>query len=73
MSRIKDVYEIQDSEWVTLEVIDNDNVSHFMDVKAIDYEAYENGELIQSCLLWLWRTSNKGRRWRLSLDGCVVN
>ena len=53
MSRIKDVYEIQDSEWVTLEVVDNDNVSHFMDVKAIDYAAYENGELIQSCFPYL--------------------
>ena len=53
MSRIKDVYEIQDSEWVTLEAVDNDNVSHFMDVKAIDYEAYENGELIQSCFPYL--------------------
>jgi hypothetical protein len=53
MNRIKDVYKIQDSEWVTLEVIDNDNVSHFMDVKAIDLAAYEDGELIQSCFPYL--------------------
>ena len=53
MSRIKDVYEIENSDWVTLEVVDNDNVSHFMDVKAIDYETYENGELIQNCFPYL--------------------
>ena len=53
MSRIKDVYEIENSDWVTLEVVDNDNVSHFMDVKAIDYKAYENGELIQNCFPYL--------------------
>lgn len=53
MSRIKDVYEIENSDWVTLEVVDNDNVSHFMDVKATDYEAYENGELIQNCFPYL--------------------
>jgi len=53
MNRIKDVYEIENSEWVTLEVVDNDNVSHFMDVKIIDYQAYEDGELIQSCFPYL--------------------
>ena len=53
MNRIKDVYEIENSEWVTLEVVDNDNASHFMDVKSIDYEAYEQGELIQSCFPYL--------------------
>ena len=53
MNRIKDVYEIQDSEWVTLEVIDNDNISHFMDVKAVDYELYKNGGLIQLCFPYL--------------------
>ena len=53
MSRIKDVYEIENSEWIKLEVVDNDNVSHFMDVKAVDYESYKNGALIQNCFPYL--------------------
>ena len=53
MSRIKNVHEIENSDWVTIEVIDNDDVSHFMDVKAIDLAAYEDGELIQNCFPYL--------------------
>ena len=63
MNRIKEVYEIENSEWVKLEVVDNDNVSHFMDVKAVDYEEYKNGNLIQRCFPYL---SNEQREIMIS-------
>ena len=53
MNRIKDVYETDNSGWVTLEVIDMANELHYIDVKQIDLDAYEDGEFIQNAFPYL--------------------
>lgn len=53
MSRIKDVYEVNNNGWVTIEVVDIAGDSHLMDVKAIDLDAYEDGALIQDAFPYL--------------------
>lgn len=53
MSRIIDVYETDNSGWVTIEVADAVGESHYMDVKQIDLDAFEDGELIQSAFPYL--------------------
>ena len=53
MSRIIDVYETNNSGWVTIEVIDVANESHYMDVKQLDLDAYEDGALIQDAFPYL--------------------
>ena len=53
MSRIIDVYETNNSGWVTIEVIDVANESHYMDVKQLDLDAYEEGALIQDAFPYL--------------------
>ena len=53
MSRIKEVFEVDNSGWVTIEVIDLAGNSHIMDVKSIDLDAFEDGELIQSAFPYL--------------------
>ena len=53
MSRIKDVYEVNNNGWVTIEVVDVVGSSHLMDVKAIDLDAYEDGALIQDAFPYL--------------------
>lgn len=53
MSRIIDVYETDNSGWVTIEVVDAVGESHYMDVKQIDLDAFEDGELIQSAFPYL--------------------
>ena len=53
MSRIIDVYETNNSGWVTIEVVDVANESHYMDVKQLDLDAYEDGALIQDAFPYL--------------------
>jgi hypothetical protein len=53
MNRIKDVYETDNSGWVTLEVVDMVNESHYVDVKQIDLDAFEDGALIQDAFPYL--------------------
>lgn len=53
MSRIKDVYEVNNNGWVTIEVVDITGDSHLMDVKSIDLDAYEDGALIQDAFPYL--------------------
>lgn len=53
MNRIKDVYETDNSGWVTLEVIDMANELHYVDVKQTDLDAFEDGALIQDAFPYL--------------------
>ena len=53
MSRIIDVYETDNSGWVTIEVVDAVGESHYMDVKQLDLDAFEDGELIQNAFPYL--------------------
>lgn len=53
MNRIKDIYETDNSGWVTLEVVDVMNEIHYMDVKQDDLDAYEDGALIQDAFPYL--------------------
>lgn len=53
MSRIKDVYETDNSGWVTLNVVDVADESHYMDVKQIDLDTYYDGALIQDAFPYL--------------------
>jgi hypothetical protein len=42
-----------DSDWVTIQVTDLFQDTHYMEVKTIDLAAYEDGELIQSAFPYL--------------------
>ena len=53
MSRIIDVFETDNSGWVTIEVVDAVNESHYMDVKQLDLDAFESGALIQDAFPYL--------------------
>jgi hypothetical protein len=41
------------SEWVTIQVIDMLQNAHYMDVKMVDLAAYEDGALIQDAFPYL--------------------
>ncbi len=41
------------SEWVTIQVIDMLQNTHYMDVKMVDLAAYEDGALIQDAFPYL--------------------
>lgn len=53
MSRIIDVYETDNSGWVTLAVMDLLDEEHYIDVKQIDLDAYYDGALIQDAFPYL--------------------
>jgi hypothetical protein len=41
------------SEWVTIQVVDMLQNTHYMDVKMVDLAAYEDGALIQDAFPYL--------------------
>jgi hypothetical protein len=51
--RIIDVYEADNSGWVTIEVLDVTDESHYLDVKQIDLDAYYEGAHIQDAFPYL--------------------
>lgn len=42
-----------DSDWVTIQITDMFQDTHYMEVKAVDLAAYQDGELVQSAFPYL--------------------
>ena len=53
MNRIVDVFEIDNSGYVVLEVLDVKGGKHYLNVKSEDLTNYQNGEYIQKAFPYL--------------------
>jgi hypothetical protein len=53
MNRIVDVFEIDNSGYVVLEVLDIKGGKHYLNVKSEDLINYQNGEYIQKAFPYL--------------------
>lgn len=53
MNKITGVTTTPMNGWVTLTITDVVGDNHYMDVKQIDLDAYENGEIIQNAFPYL--------------------